>query len=115
MKHYAIAAFAIALLGLSSVPTFAEDEGKHWYFNVENQSNGTVLEFRTQEDGEWSENWLEKRLEPGDNIKLDFETYKGDCVVRTQIHLLDGTYFDADVDYCKASTLEIGDKTLVWK
>jgi len=69
----------------------AEDD-KHWYFDVENESNGTVLEFRTREDDEWSENWLEKRMEPGDTIKLDFETDEGDCEVRTQIHLADGSY-----------------------
>jgi hypothetical protein len=51
----------------------AEDE-KHWYFEVQNDSNGTVLEFRTQEEGEWSENWLSNRMEPGDKTKLDFET-----------------------------------------
>jgi len=46
---------------------------------------------------------------------LDFETDKGDCVVRTQIRFIDGSFFDADVDYCKASTLEISGDTLVWK
>lgn len=110
-----------ALLGLFSYAGtgFAEDqdqdEGKHWYFDVDNESTGTVNEFRTQEQGEWSENWLEKRLEPGDKIKLDFETSEGKCEVRTQIHLIDGTYFDAPVDYCKAKTLVIQNGTLLWK
>jgi hypothetical protein len=92
----------------------AEDE-KHWYFEVENDSNGVVLEFRTQEEGQWSENWLSNRLEAGDKIKLDFETNEGKCEVRTQIHLADGSYFDAPVDYCKAQTLIIQNGTLLWK
>ena len=70
----------------------AEDD-KHWYFDVENELTDAVIELRTQEDGEWSENWLSNRIEPGDKIKLDFETDEGKCEVRTQIHLTDGGYF----------------------
>ena len=103
-------AFGVFFAGAAS----AEDD-KHWYFDVENESNGTVNEFRTQEEGEWSENWLSNRLEPGDKIKLDFETDEGKCEVRTQITLTDGSYFDAPVDYCKAQTLIIQNGTLYWK
>jgi hypothetical protein len=117
----AIAVIAAAIVGtalavgmLSAGAANAEDD-KHWYFDVENESNGTVNEFRTQEDGEWSENWLADRIEPGDKTKLDFETDEGKCEVRTQIHLVDGTYFDAPVDYCKAKTLVIQNGTLLWK
>ena len=115
------AAIAAALVGavlafgmMSAAVANAEDD-KHWYFEVQNDSNGTVLEFRTQEEGEWSENWLSNRIEPGDTIKLDFETDEGKCEVRTQIHLADGSYFDAPVDYCKAKTLVIQNGTLLWK
>jgi hypothetical protein len=117
----AIAVIAAAMVGTAlAVGMFgagvanAEDD-KHWYFDVENESNGTVNELRTQEDGEWSENWLADRIEPGDKTKLDFETDEGKCEVRTQIHLVDGTYFDAPVDYCKAKTLVIQNGTLLWK
>ena len=117
----ATAAIAAAIFGtVLAVGVFgacaanAEDE-KHWYFDVQNDSNGTVVEFRTKEEGEWSENWLSNRMEPGDKIKLDFETDEGKCEVRTQIHLADGSYFDAPVDYCKAKTLVIQNNTLIWK
>ncbi len=106
------AAVAVGMLGAGVAN--AEDD-KHWYFDVENNSNDIALEFRTQEDGEWSENWLEKRIEPGDKVKLDFETDEGKCEVRTQIHLADGGYFDAPVDYCKAKTLVIQPGQLLWK
>jgi hypothetical protein len=95
-------------------PVLAE-EGKHWKFNVVNKGNAPVVEFRTQEDGEWSENWIGERIEPGDDLELDFETDEGECAVRTQIRFTDGTFFDADVDYCKANLIEIYTDTLVWK
>ena len=110
----AILATALAF-GMSGMDMANAEDDKHWYFEVENESNGTVNELRTQEDGEWSENWLSDRIEPGDKIKLDFETDEGQCEVRTQIHLVDGSYFDAPVDYCKAKTLVIQDNTLLWK
>ena len=117
----ATAAIAAAIIGTAmavgmfGAGTANAEDGKHWYFDVENQSNDTAIELRTQEDGEWSENWLSNRLEPGNTIKLDFETDEGKCEVRTQIHLTDGGYFDAPVDYCKAKTLVIQQGTLVWK
>ena len=105
----------VLAVGMSSIDVANAEDDKHWYFDVENESNGTVNELRTQEDGEWSENWLSARIEPGDKIKLDFETDEGKCEVRTQIHLTDGSYFDAPVDYCKAKTLVIQPGTLLWK
>ncbi len=110
----AIVGTALAVGMFSAGMANAEDD-KHWYFDVENEFNDTVIELRTQEDGEWSENWLSNRIEPGDKIKLDFETDEGQCEVRTQIHLTDGGYFDAPVDYCKAKTLVIQPGTLLWK
>ena len=79
----AIVGMAFAV-GMSSIDMANAEDDKHWYFDVENDSNGTVNELRTQEHGEWSENWLSNRIEPGDKIKLDFETDEGKCEVRTQ-------------------------------
>jgi hypothetical protein len=104
---------ATAAFLFSFAPAFA-DSGS-WKFDVINKGNTPVIEFRTQEDGEWSENWIENRIEPGDNFELDFETSEGKCTVRTQIRFIDGSYFDADVDYCKANVLEIHPDTLLWK
>jgi len=104
-------AFAAATLLFSLAPAHAGS----WKFNVENKGNSPVIEFRTQEEGEWSENWIENRIEAGDKVELDFETDEGKCTVRTQIRFDDGSYFDADVDYCKANLLEIHTDTLVWK
>lgn len=104
---------ALAALTLSLSPATAEQ--KSWTFDVVNKGNTPVIEFRTQEEGEWSENWISERIEPGDTVNLDFETDEGKCTVRTQIRFTDGTYFDADVDYCKANLLEIYVDKLLWK
>ncbi len=113
------ARLAALLLGVTTTlavfaPASAGD-GKSWKFDVVNKGNSPVIEFRTQEEGEWSENWIENRIEPGDTVELDFETDEGKCTVRTQIRFIDGSYFDADVDYCKANLLEIHTDTLIWK
>ena len=79
---------------------------------VVNKSETAAIEFRTQEDGEWSSNWIKDRIEPGDTFDMDFGTDKGDCEVRTQIRFTDGSYFDTDVDYCKVSTLYIHEHKL---
>ena len=107
-------------LGLATVAILfpfasANADSGSWKFNVVNKGNAPVVEFRTQEEGEWSENWIENRIEPGDNFELDFETSEGKCTVRTQIRIVDGSYFDADLDYCKANLLEIQNDTLIWK
>jgi hypothetical protein len=86
-----------------------------WKFNVVNKSNLPIVEFRTKEDGDWSENWISDRIEPGDDVVLDFETSEGDCIVRTQVRYTDGGFFDADVDYCKARIIEVLGETMVWK
>ena len=100
---------AACALALAAVPVHA---GNHWKFNVVNKSQTAAIEFRTQEDGEWSQNWIKDRIEPGDTFDMDFGTDKGDCTVRTEIRFTDGSYFDADVDYCKVSTLYIHEDKL---
>lgn len=113
------ARLAALLLGvtttLAAFASASAGDGKSWKFDVVNKGNSPVIEFRTQEEGEWSENWIENRIEPGDTVELDFETDEGKCTVRTQIRFIDGSYFDADVDYCKANLLEIHTDTLIWK
>jgi hypothetical protein len=92
---------AIGAIALATAPAHA---GNHWKFAVVNKSETAAIEFRTQEDGEWSSNWIKDRIEPGDSFDMDFGTDSGDCEVRTEIRFTDGSYFDADVDYCKVST-----------
>jgi hypothetical protein len=100
---------AAGAIALATVPAHA---GSHWKFSVVNKSETAAIEFRTQEDGDWSSNWIKDRIEPGDSFDMDFGTDKGDCSVRTEIRFTDGSYFDADVDYCKVNTLYIHEDKL---
>ena len=45
---------------------------------------------------------------------MDFGTSEGDCTIRTQITFTDGSKFDANVDYCKVSTLYLYEDKLRW-
>lgn len=86
-----------------------------WKFEVENKSSAAVMEFRTQEDGEWSQNWIRDRIEPGDTFNMDFGHDDGECAVRTQINFTDGSSFDNEVDYCEASKLTVFDDRVEWE
>ena len=77
-------------------------------------AEAAALEFRTQENGEWSSNWISDRIQPGDTFNMDFGTSKGDCSVRTQISFDDGSKFDAPVDYCKVTNLYIHNDSITW-
>jgi len=100
---------AAGAIALATVPAHA---GSHWKFSVVNKSQTAAIEFRTQEDGELRSDWIKDRIEPGDSFDMDFGTDKGDCAVRTEIRFTDGSYFDADVDYCKVNTLYIHEDKL---
>ena len=94
-----------ALLAASMMVGNAAAADDHWKFLIKNKSDHAVLEFRTREDDDWSSNWINNRIEPGDTFNMDFNTSEGSCTVRTQITFTDGSRFDANVDYCKISTL----------
>ena len=42
----------VLAVGMFSAGMADAEDDKHWYFDVENESNDTVIELRTQEDGE---------------------------------------------------------------
>ena len=89
--------------------------GDHWVFRIVNKSKLTADGFRTMEDGRWSDNWLHTDIEPDTDWNMDFGHSDGVCTVRTQVHFTDNTYFDYDVDYCKAKTLIIYNKTMKYE
>ena len=111
-RHFAIGAGTVIFVWASVAGVAIA--GAHWKFNVINKSNIAAVEFRTQEGGEWSSNWISDRIQPGDTFNMDFGTSKGDCTVRTQIQFADGSKFDAQVDYCKVNNLYIHDDNITW-
>jgi hypothetical protein len=108
---------ALAVLGIGGgLYSSAEAANAHWRFDIVNKSNVAAVEFRTQANGAWSPNWIGDRIEPGDRFHMDFGAdIGGDCSVRTEIRFTDGSFFDADVDYCKVTTLYILDNKLTWE
>jgi len=114
MKAGKLPTWTVAAIAASATMGSLAVAGEHWRFNVVNKSNTAALEFRTQEDGEWSANWIAERIEPGDTFNMDFGASKSDCAVRTQIHFADGSRFDALVDYCKVTNIYIHDDGITW-
>jgi len=109
MKSVMIA--AMLMTGVSTA-AFA---GGDWVFSVTNKSDVAVTRFRTQENGEWSGNWIKKTIEPGDTFEMHFGHSDGDCEVRTKVEFEDDTFFDTDVDYCHADKITVYNKRMTWK
>jgi hypothetical protein len=114
MRAGKFAVWTAAALAASAMMGSLALAGDHWKFNIVNKSTAAALEFRTQENGEWSSNWISDRIQPGDTFNMDFGTSKGDCSVRTQISFDDGSKFDAPVDYCKVTNLYIHNDSITW-
>ena len=80
-------------------------------FEVENDSNGVVLECRKKAERER----LANRLEATRSSSTSRRTKARARCVRN-IHLADGSYFmPLGSIYCKAQTLMIQNGTLLWK
>ena len=84
----------------------AADAASNTSFKLVNHSGLTAVKFITQENGQWSSNWLSGPIGPGATSTMTFNS-GGECVVPTQVYFSDDTYFDYDVDYCKAARLHI--------
>jgi hypothetical protein len=111
MKAGRIARWAAAV-GASVVMASLALAGNHWKFNLVNKSNIAAVEFRTQQNGQWSANWISDQIRPGETFNMDFASSDGDCSLRTQIRFADGSRFDASVDYCKLNNLYIRSDSL---
>lgn len=109
LNHLRLAALALAV-GFSA-PAFA----KSWKFELINKSAAHVTSFRTQEDGQWSKNWLDENVAPGETYDMDFGSDEGSCKVRTRIAFSDNTYVDANIDYCNANKITVRNSGIVWE
>ncbi|MCG6121375.1 MAG: hypothetical protein MEP57_01510 [Microvirga sp.] len=107
------AVLAGVLVGFMAASSGAS--ANQWLFDLENRSAASITTFRTQENGGWSDNWLEEIVAPGETFEMDFGTDEGECVVRTRIDFTDNTYVDADIDYCDMSTITVRNNDVVWR
>jgi hypothetical protein len=103
---------AMSVLAVSGTPALA---GGHWKFDLVNSSRAKVISFKTREDGEWSDNWLDTKVAPGETYEMDFGTDEGDCTVKTRIDFSDNTYVSADIDYCNASKIVVRNDGITWQ
>lgn len=110
MRTLKTAAFTAVVIAGATMPAIAAG----WEFGLYNNTNETIVGFRTKENGAWSGNWLSQKVGPGDVFDMDFGTDEGDCVVRTQVTFSDGSYFDYDVDYCEVSNLHVYADEIRW-
>ncbi len=113
MKSKSIAGLTGALLlsAASVQPVLAAS----WKFDLTNASQARVTSFKTQENGVWSQNWLEVQIKPGETYEMDFGTDEGECAVRTRIWFTDQTYVDGNIDYCNMSTITVRADGITWE
>jgi hypothetical protein len=77
-------ALLCAVAGLTAT-TAATAAAGTYKFNLHNESSRCVIDgFQTYEDGEWSEDWMDFKLKPGETAEMDWGTDEGDCVVRSR-------------------------------
>ena len=86
-----------------------------WKFDLTNASAARVTSFKTQEGGEWSQNWLDVQIKPGETYEMDFGTDEGECTVRTRIWFSDETYVDGNIDYCNMSEITVRPNGITWE
>jgi hypothetical protein len=105
---------ATAVVAASIAFTCQGASAKSWKFDLHNNSAVDVTAFKTQEGGEWSENWLEENVKPAEVYEMDFGSDEGDCSVRTRIEFSDATYLDSPIDYCKIKNIYARNKDVRW-
>lgn len=94
---------------VASLAMSSETIAKNRHLELRNDAGATIEAFTTYDsaDGDWTANWLDKNLAPGDEADMDFDSPSGDCVVVVQIHFTDGRHFQQKVDFCKAKSIAI--------
>lgn len=80
-----------------------------------NDSAVQVTSLKTEKNDAWSDNRLAQPIAPGDRRQVDFAVRNGDCRAWTRIDFSDGTYVDADIDYCSTSQITVTFRGISWK
>jgi hypothetical protein len=96
-----------ATLALLVSATAANAAGMN--FDIENSSNYIITGFYTGENGEWSSNWMDFKLEGGESAAMAFN-YDGPCAIDFYVtwEAEDGSNIEGDVtsiDICDANTI----------
>ncbi len=112
MRHVTAAALLFATSAFATAPALASD----YAFKLHNRSNGwTISGFYTYQDGEWSSNWLNGKVEAGEAVRMDWNSNEGNCVVPFRVRWVDYGAEDFKLDWCKGvSNIYMKDKGFTW-
>jgi len=111
MRKLALLAFA-GLTAFASLPANAADSYK---FNLHNKSSQYVINgFRTFEKGEWSKNWIDFTLKPGEAAEMDWGSDEGNCVVPFRVSWVGYEAEKFSVDWCKVKNIYMKDEGFTW-
>lgn len=85
-------------------------------FRLHNRAEGyTINGFYTYQDGRWSDNWLDRRLKPGESVGMDWHSNEGSCVVPFRVSWDDYGADDFRLDWCKGvHNVYMKDKGFSW-
>jgi hypothetical protein len=111
-KLIVCAASSLAVLAAGHA-VFAADGQRR--LSLANDSALQVTSFKTERNDVWSDNLLATPLGPRARRKMDFAVESGDCRAWTRIDFSDGTYVDADIDYCSTSRITVTFRGISWK
>jgi hypothetical protein len=97
------------LVTVVSLSMASESFAKNRHFGLRNDSGATIESFTTYDsaDSDWTANWLEKNIGPGEEADMDFNSPSGDCAIVVQIYFTDGKHFQQKVDFCKAKSIVV--------
>ncbi|GEO80892.1 hypothetical protein ROR02_10230 [Pararhodospirillum oryzae] len=99
------------VVGSGITPASASDY-KFKLYNMTTQY--TVNGFKTYEDGEWSANWLDETIKPGEYADMDWNSNEGDCVVPFRVSWIGYETEQYQVDWCKVSNIYLHDNGFTW-
>lgn len=102
LKIFAIAASAIVLAATPALSAGMK-------FKIHNQSDYIINGFYTVENGQTSDNWMDFKLEHGENADMKFN-YDGDCEIEFIVgwEAEDGSTIKGEnttIDICKANNI----------
>jgi len=91
------------LASAAAMPARAAD------FILTNETNEPVLSFQVARRGtdNWSRNWLDRPLRPGETRSMTFRSDNHACEVSNRVVMASGATFNAGGDICKVFHLHI--------
>ncbi|QTN19941.1 hypothetical protein HZ989_02350 [Brevundimonas sp. AJA228-03] len=92
----------LAALGMAA-PAAAQADGDYYTFDLVNQSDYTILTFKTRKppSGTYSNDWMPTRvLAPDDDIAMRFFDSEDACLYDVEITFNDGDTWEERLDFC---------------